>query len=232
MSALAEAAGRTGGWADLPFWREDLPRIAEALASDGRPCAPPPALAFRALELTQPEDVRAVILGQDPYPTPGHAHGLAFSVPAGTRPLPPSLRNILAELAEDRGARTAGDLSDWAAQGVLLWNAAPTVPEGAIDGHRALGWDRLTAQVLQRAAARPTAFVLWGRRAQAAARGIGAPHLRIETAHPSPLSARRGFFGSRPFGRVDAWLASRGEAPIDWTGASGGAATGARGGTR
>ena len=221
MSALAEAAARTGGWADLPFWREDLPRVAEALAADGRPCAPRAEAAFRALELTQPEAVRAVILGQDPYPTPGHAHGLAFSVPEGTAPLPPSLRNILAELAEDQGPRTAGDLSDWARQGVLLWNAAPTVPEGAIDGHRRLGWDRLTAQVLARTAERPTAFVLWGKRAQDAARAIGAPHLKVETAHPSPLSARKGFLGSRPFGRVNDWLASRGGAPIDWIGTGG-----------
>ena len=217
MSALAEAAARTGGWADLPFFADDLPRVADALEADGRPCAPRPEHAFRALELTQPEAVRCVILGQDPYPTPGHAHGLAFSVPEGTRPLPPSLRNILAELREDQGERAACDLADWAAQGVLLWNAAPTVPEGAIDGHRALGWDRLTAQVLARAAERPTAFVLWGKRAQVAAKGIdGAQHLKVETAHPSPLSARRGFLGSRPFGRVNAWLASRGEAPIDW----------------
>ncbi len=223
MSALAAAAARTGGWADLPFFARELAAVEAALAADGRPCAPPPDLAFRALELTRPEDVRVVILGQDPYPTPGHAHGLAFSVPEGTRPLPPSLRNVLAELAEDRGPRAACDLSDWAAQGVLLWNAAPTVPEGAIDGHRALGWARLTAQVLERTAERPTAYVLWGRRAQMAAKEIDpARHLKVETAHPSPLSARRGFFGSRPFGRVDAWLASRGEAPIDWTGPRGG----------
>lgn len=223
MSALEAAAARTGGWADLPFWAEDLPRVAAALAADGRPCAPPPALAFRALEATAPGAVRCVILGQDPYPTPGHAHGLAFSVPNGTQPLPPSLRNILAELAEDQGPRAACDLSDWAAQGVLLWNAAPTVPEGAIDGHRALGWGRLTAQILARVAERPTAFVLWGKRAQMAARAVDpARHLKVETAHPSPLSARRGFLGSRPFGRVNAWLASRGEAPIDWTGPAGG----------
>jgi uracil-DNA glycosylase len=223
MSALREAAARTGGWADLPFFTEDLPRVAAALDADGRPCAPRPEAAFRALELTQPEAVRCVILGQDPYPTPGHAHGLAFSVPEGTRPLPPSLRNVLAELHEDQGERAACDLTDWARQGVLMWNAAPTVPEGAIDGHRALGWDRLTAQILARIDARPTALVLWGKRAQTAARGLdGERHLKIETAHPSPLSARRGFLGSRPFGRVNAWLDSRGEAPIDWLGAGGG----------
>lgn len=217
MSGLAEAAARIGAWSDLPFFREDLPRVAAALEADGRPCAPRPEAAFRALELTRPGAVRCVILGQDPYPTPGHAHGLAFSVPEGTAPLPPSLRNILAELAEDQGPRAAPDLSDWARQGVLLWNAAPTVPEGAIDGHRALGWGRLTTQILARVAARPTAFVLWGKRAQMAAKDIdGASHLKIETAHPSPLSARRGFLGSRPFGRVNAWLESRGDAPIDW----------------
>ena len=102
---------------------------------------------------------------------------------------------------------------------MLLLNTALTVPEGRIDGHRGLGWGRLTAQVLDRVSRRPTAFVLWGKRAQDAARGVrGDGHLMIRTAHPSPLSARKGFFGSRPFGQVDDWLAARGERPIDWAG--------------
>ena len=217
MSALADAAACTGGWADLPFFADGLAAVEDALAEEGRPIAPPAALAFRALELCQPEDVRCVILGQDPYPTPGHAHGLAFSVPEGTKPLPPSLRNILRELSDDIGPRARPDLSDWAAGGVLLLNTALTVPVGAIDAHRRLGWHPLIDEVLDRVARRPTAFILWGKRAQDAAKGIDpAVHLKIETAHPSPLAARKGFFGSRPFSRVNAWLASRGEAPIDW----------------
>ena len=217
MGGLAEAAARTGGWADLPFFAEGLPAVEHAIARDGRPIAPPAPLAFRALELCQPEDVRCVILGQDPYPTPGHAHGLAFSVPEGTRPLPPSLKNILRELSDDIAPRTRPDLSDWATGGVLLLNTALTVPVGEIDAHRRVGWRPLIEQVLVRVSRRPTAFILWGKRARDAAGGVDPDvHLTIETAHPSPLAARKGFFGSRPFGRVNDWLASRGEAPIDW----------------
>ena len=219
MSQMTLAAARLGAWRDLPFFEEDLPAIDAALAGMMRPAQPPSDLAFRALELTPPEAVRCVILGQDPYPTPGHAHGLAFSVPRGTRPLPPSLRNILKELAEDQGPREDPDLSDWARQGVLLLNTALTVPEGQIDGHRSLGWDRLVAQVLGRLQLDPVAYVLWGKRAQGLAKGVDPrANLKIETAHPSPLSARRGFFGSRPFGRVNDWLAAHGRGTIDWVG--------------
>ena len=217
MGSLADAAARTGGWADLPFLATELSRVEDAIASDGRTIAPPAPLAFRALELCQPEDVRCAILGQDPYPTPGHAHGLAFSVPEGTRPLPPSLKNILRELADDLTPRNSPDLSDWARGGVLLLNTSLTVPEGEIDAHRRVGWRPLIDQVLNRVSRRPSAFILWGKRAQDAAAGIDPElHLKVETAHPSPLAARKGFFGSRPFSRVNDWLASRGEAPIDW----------------
>ena len=212
---------RLGGWADLPFFALDLPAVEDAIARDPRPIAPAPGHVFAALELAQPEDVRVVILGQDPYPTPGHAHGLAFSVEPDVRPLPRSLANMLRELEGDRGvARSSGDLRDWARQGVLMLNTALTVPLGVADGHRRIGWHRLTDQVLARASARPTAFILWGKRAQdAVARTVpDGKHLMIRSAHPSPLSARKGFFGSRPFGRVDAWLLARGEAPIDWAG--------------
>ena len=159
-----------------------------------------------------------VILGQDPYPTPGRATGLAFSYPPGVRPAH-SLANILRELAEDTGAaRADGDLTGWARQGVLLLNTVLSVPVGMPDGHRDFGWQRLAGQVLARVAARPTAFVLWGRPAQAVAAPHlgGAGHLVLRSPHPSPLSARRGFFGSRPFGAVNAWLVARGEAPIRW----------------
>lgn len=205
-------------WADLPFWAEDWPRVAAALAAETRPVLPPPDRRFLALELCPPEAVRVVILGQDPYPTPGHAMGLAFSVMADVRPLPKSLRNILRELAEDTGDRLPdGDLSGWARQGVLLLNTHLSVPAGVAGGHARIGWEALTAQVIGRVSRRPCAFVLWGRPAQAQARHIRpGDHLIHESAHPSPLSASRGFFGSRPFSRVNGWLAARGEAPIDW----------------
>jgi uracil-DNA glycosylase len=160
-----------------------------------------------------------VILGQDPYPTKGHAHGLSFSVEADVTPLPRSLRNIFAEMQDDLGACPPnGDLRFWARQGVLLLNTALTVPEGQAGGHAKLGWSALTAQVLHRLDQQPRAFLLWGKPAQHAARTLAHPdHLRIATAHPSPLSARRGFFGSRPFSRVNEWLKAKGQAQINWT---------------
>ena len=221
LGAGALDTTRLGRWADLPFFATDLPRIEAELAADSRPVLPAPRHVFAALERTQPEAVRVVILGQDPYPTPGHAHGLAFSVEPHVSPLPRSLANLLREMEDDLGRRrSSGDLRDWAGQGVLLLNTALTTPAGAVDGHRALGWQRLTEQVLRRVALRPTAFVLWGKRAQdIVARSVPeGEHLMIRSAHPSPLSARKGFFGSRPFSRVNDWLAARGEAPIDWAG--------------
>lgn len=207
------------GWSDLPFFAEDWPRVAAALAADPRPILPSHERRFLALATTPPEAVRVVILGQDPYPTPGHAMGLAFSVFPDVRPLPKSLANIFRELADDTGDRLPnGDLTGWARQGVLLLNAALSVPAGQPGGHAKLGWDRLTAQVLDRASRRPIAFVLWGRPAQSHARFIRpGDHLVHESAHPSPLAAARGFFGSRPFSKVNAWLAGRGEAPVDWS---------------
>lgn len=208
-------------WAHLPFFREDWPALAAALAAETRPTFPAPERIFRALALVPPERARVLILGQDPYPTAGNADGLAFSVPEG-RPLPASLRNIFAEMADDLGARPpSGDLSGWARQGVLLLNTALTVPEGDPGGHDGLGWHRLVAQVLAELAPRPLAFLLWGRPAQALAAPFAdrARHLVVASAHPSPLAARRGFFGSRPFSAVNRWLAARGEAPIDWAAA-------------
>ncbi|MGY6412184.1 MAG: uracil-DNA glycosylase [Alkalilacustris sp.] len=207
------------GWGDLPFFARDWPGIAARLAAEPRPWQPAPERLFRALALTPPGAVRVVILGQDPYPTPGRAMGLAFSYPPGVRPAH-SLANILRELAEDTGIpRADGDLSGWARQGVLLLNTVLSVPVGVTDGHKGLGWQRLAAEVLERVARRPTAFVLWGRPAQGlAAPHLGDPaHLVIRSPHPSPLSARRGFFGSRPFSQVNAWLEARDEAPIDWS---------------
>ena len=205
-------------WADLSFFAEDWPRIAEALAQDPRPILPSHERRLFALATTPPEAVRVVILGQDPYPTPGHAMGLAFSVQPDVRPLPKSLANIFRELREDTGdTRPNGDLTPWALQGVLLLNTHLSVPAGQPAGHAKLGWERLTAQVLDRVSRRPTAFVLWGRPAQAQGKHIHpGDHLIHESAHPSPLAANRGFFGSRPFSKVNGWLEARGEAPIRW----------------
>ena len=208
---------RLGAWADLPFFKDTLPRIEAALARDTREILPPAPLRFAALERCQPEAARVVILGQDPYPTPGHAHGLAFSVTPET-PLPRSLRNIFREMNDDLGtAPETGDLTPWADQGVLLLNTALTVPAGAAGGHAKLGWSELTRQVLARLSDSPRAVLLWGRPAQGYRRHIGGSgHLVIESAHPSPLSASRGFFGSRPFSRVNLWLAERGSEPVRW----------------
>jgi uracil-DNA glycosylase len=179
---------------------------------------------LKALELTPLEAVRVVILGQDPYHGPGQATGLCFAVPQGTA-LPPSLTNIYKELESDLGiARAAhGDLSDWARQGVLLLNNSLTVEHGKAGSHAGQGWEALTdacvAAVAERA--EPSVFILWGSHAQAKAARVRAlqgesRHLVIRSPHPSPLSAYRGFFGSRPFSRANAFLEASGRGTIDW----------------
>lgn len=207
-----------GDWAWLPFFTDTWPQIAAALRDDPRDILPPARQRFAALELTQPADTRVVILGQDPYPTPGHAHGLAFSAEPDVRPLPRSLSNIYKELEADLAiTRANGDLRGWARQGVLLLNKALSVPAGEANGHKHLGWQVLVHQVLAQTSTRPTAYILWGNAAQALEKHIKpGDHLILKTAHPSPLSARRGFFGSRPFSTVNTWLAARGEDTIDW----------------
>lgn len=207
------------GWAHLEFFHKDLPAIEQRLASETREVLPPKEQVFAALNVCSPDDVRVVILGQDPYPTPGHAHGLAFSVEPDVRPLPRSLSNIFKELAEDSGGMPPnGDLRFWAEQGVLLLNVVLTVPAREARGHRRLGWQRLVPQVLDALSDRPRAFVLWGNDARTHADTLkGHGHLVLQSAHPSPLSARRGFFGSRPFSKVNAWLTDQGQPPINWT---------------
>ncbi|MFV1464700.1 MULTISPECIES: uracil-DNA glycosylase [unclassified Phaeobacter] len=207
-----------GGWGDLPFFANDYASIAKAVADDPRQILPPVAQRLAALELTPPDRTRVVILGQDPYPTPGHAHGLAFSVEPDVRPLPRSLSNIFKELSADLGVeKPNGDLRGWARQGVLLLNTVLSVPAGEANGHKHLGWQALADQVLARSSQRPTAYILWGKQAQGLEKHIQpGDHLILRTAHPSPLSARRGFFGSRPFSAVNSWLAQRGQPQIDW----------------
>jgi uracil-DNA glycosylase len=179
---------------------------------------PSEADLFRAFWLTPLSSVRAVVLGQDPYHGFGQAHGLAFSVPDGVRQ-PPSLANILREWSEDLGAPRpqSGSLEPWARNGVLLLNTALTVRHDAPGSHRDRGWEPFTDAVIDVLAARdrPTAFLLWGKAAQAKRERIGAGHVIVEAAHPSPL-AIRGFRGTRPFSHANAGLAAAGVEPIDW----------------
>lgn len=164
------------------------------------------------------DTVRVLIVGQDPYPTPGHPMGLAFSTQPGVKP-PRSLVNIYKELQEDLGVapRADGDLSSWSAQGILLLNRVLTVRPGAPASHRGKGWEAVTEAAIRALAARdqPLVAILWGRDAQSAARFLGDTP-RIESPHPSPLSASRGFFGSRPFSRANQALQDQGGQPVDW----------------
>lgn len=182
---------------------------------------PPREALFAAFRLP-PEEIRAVILGQDPYHEPGQAHGLAFSVPEGT-PLPPSLRNIFTELESDLGIPRpkSGDLTPWLEQGVLLLNATLTVRAGAAASHKDLGWQAFTDFVVKQLALlpQPMAFVLWGAHAgkkAAIAKASAYPRLVLQAPHPSPLSSYRGFFGSRPFSQINHFLTAHGEKPIWW----------------
>ncbi len=182
---------------------------------------PPAGREFFALEKTQPQAVRVVILGQDPYHEPGQAMGLAFSVTKGTA-LPPSLRNIYQELQDDLGIVPAphGDLTSWAEQGVLLLNTVLTVEKGKANSHAVWGWQRLTDAVISatNALPQPMAFVLWGAQAQkkAALVRTQAPRLLLSAPHPSPLSSYRGFFGSKPFSKINAFLQENEVPPINW----------------
>ncbi|MGV0375781.1 uracil-DNA glycosylase [Corynebacterium hadale] len=164
------------------------------------------------------DTVRVLIVGQDPYPTPGHPMGLAFSTQPGVKP-PRSLVNIYKELQEDLGVapRADGDLSSWSAQGILLLNRVLTVRPGEPASHRGKGWEAVTEAAIRALAARdqPLVAILWGRDAQSAARFLGDTP-RIESPHPSPLSANRGFFGSRPFSRANQALQDQGGQPVDW----------------
>jgi uracil-DNA glycosylase len=169
---------------------------------------------------TQPfDDVRVLVVGQDPYPTPGHAVGLAFSVPPDVTPLPRSLRNVFAELADDVGVPppSNGDLTPWTRAGVLLLNRVLTVAPGAPGSHRGKGWEQVTDLAVHALASRgrPLVAILWGKDAQAVRPLLGEVPV-VESVHPSPLSAARGFFGSRPFSRAAELLRAQGGEPVDW----------------
>ncbi|MFW6198311.1 MAG: uracil-DNA glycosylase [Acidobacteriota bacterium] len=181
---------------------------------------PPAADVFRALELTPPESARVVILGQDPYHGEGQAHGLAFSVPPRIDP-PPSLRNIFRELEDDLGVEPPGHgcLEAWARRGVLLLNVVLTVRAGDAGSHRGLGWERLTDEVIRSLDRRrpPAVFALWGNDARSKAALLGEDGSPVvEATHPSPLSAHRGFLGTRPFSRIQQALRRAGREPVDW----------------
>jgi len=204
--------------------RAHLDRAAAAAENEiakGRKVFPPRENWFASFHRTAPQHVRAVILGQDPYPTEGNAMGLSFSVPRGVK-VPASLRNIYLGLKNDLGIAPAmhGDLGHWAGQGVLLLNTVLTVEEGRPNSHAGFGWQEMTGGVIAALGApdaAPKVFMLWGANAQRKAALIDARHhLVLEAPHPSPLSARRGFFDCRHFSRSNAFLADRGLAEIDW----------------
>lgn len=201
---------------------ETVTRIGEFLRAEsaaGRGWAPRGDRILRAF--TQPlDDVRVLIVGQDPYPTPGHAVGLSFSVAPDVRPLPRSLQNIHRELVTDLGCPppSTGDLTPWSERGVLLLNRVLTVRLGEPGSHRGIGWEEVTSAAIDALVQRsdaPLVAILWGRDAQSLAPSLPDVPV-IASAHPSPMSADRGFFGSRPFSRANDLLAELGEDPIDW----------------
>lgn len=181
---------------------------------------PPMFDIFNALRYTSFENTRVVILGQDPYHEPGQAHGLSFSVKKGIK-IPPSLVNIYKELKTDIGMEIPnhGELTSWAKQGVLLLNATLTVRQGLANSHQNIGWSIFTDNIIKalNESSKPVVFILWGGNARSKKKYISNPnHLIIESAHPSPLSAYNGFFGSRPFSRTNEFLSKNGFEPINW----------------
>lgn len=181
---------------------------------------PHSSLWFNALNTTDLDKVKVVILGQDPYPTPGHAHGLCFSVMPDVKPIPKSLINIYKELEDDLGiVNRSGNLQSWADQGVLLLNSVLTVEAGKPNAHQGLGWEIFTDRIIEllNEQASPIVFVFWGAYAQKKGSIVNSNHhLVIRSAHPSPLSAYRGFLGSKPFSQINNFLQQHGKKPIDW----------------
>ena len=213
-------------WAEslLPEFDKDYMKSLKAFLSaekgKGKVIFPHSSLWFNALNSTPLDQVKVVILGQDPYPTPGHAHGLCFSVKPEVNPIPKSLINIFQELNDDLGINNQnGNLQNWANQGVLLLNSVLTVEQGHPNSHQGKGWEIFTDKVIAvvNALERPVVFVLWGAYAQKKGAMIDASrHLVIRSPHPSPLSAYRGFLGSRPFSKINHFLAQHGQVEINW----------------
>ncbi|WP_225232528.1 uracil-DNA glycosylase [Klenkia terrae] len=215
-----------------PDWAEALAPVEDRIAAmgqflrdevaAGRPYLPHGDHVFRAFQAPL-ADVRVLVVGQDPYPTPGHPIGLSFAVDREVRPLPKSLVNIYKELQADLGIEPArhGDLTPWRDRGVMLLNRSLTVRPGTPASHRGKGWEHITAHAIgvlvERAGAgQPMAAILWGKDAQGLEAHLGAVP-SVASPHPSPLSASRGFFGSKPFSRVNALLAEQGAEPVDWS---------------
>jgi uracil-DNA glycosylase len=204
-------------WDDLKWDRGLDPTERGKVSVNPKTLLPPYELIYKAFDLTPFDKVKAVILGQDPYPTRGHAHGLAFSVPPSVQPLPRSLRNVFREYVSDLHFPWPrnGDLTLWAERGVLLLNTILTVQEGKPLSHKGLGWEKLTIEVIQKLSEyrQGCVFILWGNTAQQYRGLINEDrHLVVAAPHPSPLSADRGFFGHRPFTRANTYLTN----PIDW----------------
>ena len=207
-------------WEFLKFWTKMWPEVEDrlSLVKQGFPAK---SNWFKALELTPYENVKVVILGQDPYHTKGMAMGLAFSVFPHVSPLPPSLRNILREYEDDLGYPTpkSGDLSHWAEEGCLLLNTILTVEEGRPLSHAGLGWEKLSFEIVNELSKRKEGlvFMLWGKHAQQYQGAIDHErHLVITSSHPSPFSAHAGFLGSKPFSRCNKYLVSIGKKPLDF----------------
>jgi len=212
-------------WVDFKFFESDIFRvkILNALGDakrDGHVVLPDRSKILRALELTPPDEVKVVILGQDPYPTEGHANGLSFSVNPEVTPLPKSLINIFRELKDDLGIeKENGDLTSWALQGVLLLNTVLTVYKGQPASHTGMGWEVLSTDIIKWLSEHKEhiVFILWGKNAQKKGMYINeSKHLIINSPHPSPLSAHRGFFGSKPFSRTNKYLTENEIIPIKW----------------
>jgi uracil-DNA glycosylase len=222
LPELARAGLVDAGWADaLAAVGPDIAALGERLRGEvaaGRRYLPAGDRVLRAFQRPM-SDVRVLIVGQDPYPTPGHPIGLSFAVERQVRPLPRSLANIYRELHDDLGIEPAphGDLSPWSDQGIMLLNRVLTVAPGAPASHRGWGWEKVTEHAIRSLVARPGPLVaiLWGRDAANLRPLLGATPI-IESAHPSPLSASRGFFGSRPFSRANDLLVAQGARPVDW----------------
>lgn len=220
QTRLAAAVGP--GWAEpMAPAAVTLAQLGEFLRSEqraGRRFLPAGDHILRAFALPF-DDVRVLLVGQDPYPTPGHPIGLCFSVAPDVHPVPASLRNIFTEYSEDLGAPTPanGDLTPWARQGVMLLNRVLTVRAGTPASHRGKGWEAFTEQAIRALVERggPLVAILWGSQARSLTPLLGDTPV-VESPHPSPLSASRGFFGSRPFSRTNELLAAQGAAPVDW----------------
>lgn len=211
---------RLQGEFDAPYM-QDLKRFLETERTAGKTIYPKGSEWFSALDQTPFDDVRVVILGQDPYHGEGQAHGLCFSVREGVRP-PPSLLNIYKEMKSDLGLEPPkhGDLSSWAKQGVLLLNSVLTVEAGRAASHQGKGWEQFTDRIIRQLndEKQNLVFILWGSYAQKKAAFVDRnKHMVITSAHPSPLSAHNGFFGSKPFSRCNEYLLAHGLKPIDWS---------------